>query len=53
VGHAESAPYVFRPWPIVIRTTIIAVILTAGFYGIYRSGLINIDIPDSAVNRIP
>lgn len=53
IGHAESAPHVFKPWPIVIRTTIIAAILTGAFYGIYRSGWINIDIPDSAVSRIP
>lgn len=53
VGHAESAPHVFRPWQIVIRTTIVATILMVAFYGIYRSGLINIDIPDSAVNRMP
>ncbi|WP_454882682.1 DUF1467 family protein [Sphingomonas oryzagri] len=53
IGHAESAPHVFRPWSIVIRTTIAAVILTAGFYGIYRTGVLNVDIPDSAVSRIP
>ena len=53
IGHAESAPHIFRPWPIVIRTTIAAVILTASFYGIYRSGLIDVDIPNDAVSRIP
>jgi predicted secreted protein len=53
IGHAESAPHVFRPWPIVIRTTIAALILTACFYGIYRSGLIDIDVPTNAVSRIP
>ena len=52
-GHAESAPHVFRPWPIVIRTTIAATILTAGFYGIYRTGLIDVDVPRNAVSRIP
>lgn len=52
-GHAESAPHIFRPWQIVMRTTIAALILTGAFYGIYRSGLINVDIPDSAVNRLP
>lgn len=53
IGHAESAPHIFRPWPIVIRTTIAAVILTAGFYGIYRTGVLNVDIPKDAVNRLP
>jgi predicted secreted protein len=53
VGHAESAPHVFRPWPIVIRTTIVATILMVVFYGIYRSGLLNIDIPKDAVSRMP
>ena len=52
-GHAESAPHVFRPWLIVIRTTIVATILMVVFYGIYRTGVLNIDIPDSAVSRIP
>ena len=53
VGHAESAPHIFRPWPIVLRTTIAAMILTLAFYGIYRAGWINIDIPQAAANRIP
>jgi predicted secreted protein len=53
IGHAESAPHVFRPWQIVIRTTIAALVLTASFYGIYRTGVLNVDIPDSAVSRIP
>jgi predicted secreted protein len=52
-GHAESAPYIFRPWQIVIRTTIIAVILTGTFYGIYRAGWLDVDIPKSAVDRLP
>jgi len=52
-GHAESAPHVFRPWPILIRTTIVATILMVVFYGIYRTGMLNVDIPDSAMNRIP
>ncbi len=52
-GHAESAPHVFRPWPIVLRTTIAAAILMAAFYGIYRTGWITIDIPNEAVSRIP
>ena len=46
VGHAESAPHIFRPWPIVLRTSIVAAILTASFYALYRSGLINIKIPE-------
>jgi predicted secreted protein len=53
VGHAESAPHIFRPWPIVLRTTIAAAVLTAIFYAIYRTGWIDVDIPGSAVNRIP
>jgi predicted secreted protein len=53
IGHAESAPHVFRPWPIVLRTTIAAAILTAGFYGLYRTGWIDVDIPGDAVSRIP
>ena len=28
-GHVESAPHQFRPWLVVWRTTVIAVILTA------------------------
>jgi predicted secreted protein len=52
-GTPESAPHIFRPWQVVIRTTIVAMILTGAFYGLYRSGVINIDIPNSAVSRIP
>jgi len=52
-GHVESAPHNFRPWLVVWRTTAIAVVLTAGFYGIYRTGWIDINIPGDAVNRIP
>lgn len=51
-GHAESAPHIFRPWQIVIRTTIAALILTGAFYGIYRAGWINVDLPNSAIDRI-
>lgn len=53
IGHAESAPHVFRPWPIVIRTTAAALVLTAAFYGIYRTGVIDVDIPSSALSKIP
>jgi predicted secreted protein len=53
IGHAESAPHIFRPWPIVIRTTVAALVLTAAFYGVYRSGLIDVDVPRNALNRIP
>jgi predicted secreted protein len=41
-GHAESAPHVFRPWPIVVRTTIAAAILFAIFYFCYREGWLDI-----------
>lgn len=53
IGHADSAPHIFRPWPIVLRTTIVAAALTLAFYGIYRTGWINIDIPQEAASRIP
>ena len=52
-GHVESAPHDFRPWLVVWRTTVIAVVLTGAFYGIYRTGYIDINIPGDAVNRIP
>ncbi len=32
-GHVESAPHQFRPWLVVWRTTVIAVVLTAGLLG--------------------
>jgi predicted secreted protein len=41
-GHAESAPHVFRPWPIILRTTIVSAILFAIFYGCYREGWLDI-----------
>jgi predicted secreted protein len=44
-GHAESAPHVFRPWPIVLRTTIAAAILTVLFYAAYRQGWLDVPIP--------
>jgi predicted secreted protein len=52
-GHTESAPHAFRAWPVVWKTTLIAVILTAIFWGIERAGYIDIVIPGDAVNRIP
>ncbi len=52
-GHAESAPHVFRPWQVILRTSIISAIVTAAFYGVYRTGALDIDIPNSAVSRIP
>jgi predicted secreted protein len=52
LGHADSAPHVFRPWPIVVRTSIVAAIITAAFYGVYRTGWISVDLPNSAVDRI-
>jgi predicted secreted protein len=52
-GHAESAPHVFRPWQVIIRTSIISAIVTAAFYGVYRTGALDIDIPNSAMSRIP
>lgn len=53
IGHAESAPHIFRPWPIVLRTTLIAAILTGGFYFIYRMGWIDVGLSNAVVNRIP
>ena len=53
LGHAESAPHVFRPWQVILRTSIISAIVTAAFYGVYRTGVLDINIPDSAVSRIP
>ena len=52
-GHVESAPHDFRPWLVVWRTTVIAVVLTAGFYALSRTGWIDIAIPGDAVNRLP
>ncbi len=52
-GQADSAPHVFRPWPIVWRTTACAVVFTGTFYWIYRMGWIDLDLPANAVNRLP
>lgn len=52
-GQADSAPHVFRPWPIVWRTTLCAVVLTAGFYAVYRAGWIDVRLPANAVDRLP
>lgn len=52
-GHAESAPHIFRPWPIVLRTSIAAAILTGSFYLVYRMGWIDVGLSNAAVNRIP
>ena len=41
-GHAESAPHVFRPWPIVVRTTIVSAIMFAIFYSCYRMGWLDV-----------
>jgi predicted secreted protein len=41
-GHAESAPHVFRPWPIVLRTTAVSLALFAIFYVCYRAGWLDI-----------
>lgn len=51
-GHAESAPHDFRGWPVVWKTTVIAVILTAIFYAMARAGWMDINIPGDAINRI-
>jgi predicted secreted protein len=52
-GQADSAPHVFRPWPIVLRTTVCALVLTGGFYAIYRMGWIDLDLPANALSRMP
>lgn len=45
-GHAESAPHIFRPWPIVLRTSIVAAVLLGIFYACYAQGWMNVTIPD-------
>lgn len=52
-GQADSAPHGFRPWTVVGRTTLCAVVLMAVFYAIYRAGWIDVRLPASAVNRLP
>ncbi len=44
-GHAESAPHVFRPWRIVIRTSIVAAVLFGIFYACYAQGWLDVTIP--------
>lgn len=51
-GHADSAPHDFRPWRVVWRTTLLAAACTAAFYGIYRTGVMDVDLPASAVDHI-
>ena len=52
-GQADSAPHVFRPWPIVWRTSLCAGVLFAIFYFVYRMGWIDVSLPADAVNRLP
>jgi predicted secreted protein len=52
-GQADSAPHVFRPWPIVWRTTLCSAVCFAIFYWIYRMGWIDVSLPADAVNRLP
>ena len=52
-GQADSAPHVFRPWPIVWRTTVCGLVLTGTFYWIYWMGWIDLDLPANTVNRMP
>jgi predicted secreted protein len=43
-GHAESAPHIFRPWPIVWRTSLVAAVMLAIFYYCYSQGWLDIKI---------
>lgn len=43
-GHAESAPHVFRPWPIVLRTSIVAGVMIGIFYFCYAQGWLDIKV---------
>jgi predicted secreted protein len=45
IGHAESAPHVFRPWPIVLRTTIAAAAMLGIFYFCYAKGWLDVRTP--------
>lgn len=45
-GQADSAPHVFKPWPIVVRTTIAATVCMGIFYCVYRQGWIDVHMAD-------
>ncbi|HET8612325.1 MAG TPA: DUF1467 family protein [Sphingomonas sp.] len=48
MGHADSAPHGFRPWVMVLRTSLVAAVLLAIFYVIYRQGWIDVSVSNSA-----
>ncbi|BAK66976.1 hypothetical protein SLG_23010 [Sphingobium sp. SYK-6] len=41
-GQAESAPHEFRPWRIILRTSVVAAVLFALFYANYVNGWITV-----------
>ena len=51
-GQADSAPHVFRAWPIVWRTTLCSAVVMAIFLFVYEQGWIDVPLPPSAVERI-
>jgi predicted secreted protein len=52
-GQADSAPHVFRPWPVVWRTSLCAGLFFALFYWVYRMGWIDVNLPANAAERLP
>ncbi|MBB5986212.1 DUF1467 family protein [Sphingobium lignivorans] len=41
-GQADSAPHEFRPWRIILRTSVVAAILFGLFYANYVNGWITV-----------
>lgn len=41
-GQADSAPHEFRPWRIILRTSVVAAVLFALFYANYVNGWITV-----------
>ena len=46
-GQADSAPHEFRPWTIILRTTIVAAVVFALFYLNYVNEWVTISTFDS------
>lgn len=41
-GQADSAPHEFRPWRIILRTSVVAAVLFGLFYANYVNGWITV-----------
>ncbi|MFM9976908.1 MAG: DUF1467 family protein [Sphingomonadaceae bacterium] len=45
-GQADSAPAEFRPWRIIMRTTVVATVMFALFYANYVNGWVTAEMFD-------